>query len=199
MRPWALDILLCLCLLALGLRLFALKNTYTHIFSRDNFTAQEAGIRYTVWNKSYRPGTMYIGDLLGTNLRSVKQLQEFIPPPDLEAVVIATIHPVYPAEITEENFFDAIADPNGVVLVDNFCFPGWQGVRSHAWYQGTSLSPGPFCFSEPQTLLVDRLIKQYDVRQVKIYADNKIYTHLIRTFLKYLDHIKIKYEIVYAP
>ncbi len=196
-RTRVLDILFCACLLALGLRLYALKNIYARILTRANFTTQEAGIRYTVWNNAHGPGTIYIGDLLGTNLRSAKQLEHFIPPAGLEAIVIATIHPVA-GKITAENFLNAIADQNRVVLVDNFCFPGWESVKSHAWFQGSMVSPGPFCFSEPQTLLVDRLIKQYHVRQARIYADNKNYVHLIGTFLKYLDYIKIKYGIVYT-
>jgi hypothetical protein len=172
--------IICLLILtALFLRVAVLKQHYNAVVEQDHFTAREAGVTYTVWGLQSGPKVLYIGDLLGTNIRSAQRLAEFKPPANLAAIVIPSIHPVKFNKVTPESFLGLISNERGVVLVENFC------------------SKGPYCLSEPQTRLVDRLIKQYDVKQVNIYADNKMYVGFIGTFLKYLENMNISYAVIY--
>ncbi len=192
------NVLLYACILLLAARVYYLKQSYDQTINKPYFTTLESGVRYSVWHQSQAQGTLYIADLLGTNILSRRQLEQFTPPEDgTTAVIIPSIHPVTIDKITVDTLLNVIANQNNVVLADNFCSPDWNNVKSHAWYQGTTLSPGPYCLSEPQTRLVDRLIKQYNVNRVKIYADGKVYARLIDTFIKYTDAMGIKHEIIY--
>lgn len=191
-------LILCVFLALVCARFFALKSEFDHVFLKRMFAAQENGVEYQVW-RGDGESILHVGDLLGTNIISAGKLKDLRPPEGQKAVVIPSLHPASFHDVTPESLMDILANARDVVLVDNFCRDNWEQVKEHAWYQNTSLSPGPYCLSEPETQLIDRLIKQYGITRVNIYADNKLYVRLIDTFLKYLQGMRIPYQIIYKP
>ncbi len=191
-------IILGIFILLLFVQVFRLREQYLDVIQANHFTAREFGVRYSIWNHNSKETVLSVGDLLGTNTRSADFLENLIPPKgNTRAIIIPSIHPLTKKDFNPDDILNLIGNANNVVLPDNFCIPDWESVKGHAWFQGTNLHPGAFCFSENETRLVDRLIKQYHVSRVKIYADNKSYVSLIKTFCTYLDTIKIPYDIIY--
>jgi len=144
-------------------------------------------------------GQMIIVDLLGINFLSAQKYHDEYHFDDFDGTQIIVYHLFQApkiAPLSNERFLEIISSIDGVVLVDNFCIRDWNKVRKKEIYQNTNLSPGPYCFSEPQTLLLDKLIKKYDVSDVLLYYDSSAYLELIQTFLTYLTESNISYRLI---
>ena len=94
---------------------------------------------------------------------------------------------------------DVIGNEKGIILVDNFCTRHWSQIKEKEIYQRTSLSPGPYCFSEPQATLVKNLIQQYNVHEVILYYDTDVYLRVIDNFLIFLQELKVSYTLEKTP
>jgi len=200
--PFLHVVVLCL-ILALGVKVITLYQAYQKVLSQRQAVEKKSGITYKIIlppgrTASDKPGgILLVGDLLGTNFRSADRLAgDFVLKNFLGTqVIVPTVNPSA-VPLQAENILDHWVNKNGVVLVDNFCTKGWASIREKDIYRQTNLSPGPYCFSEPETMLMDNLIKRFSVRQVIVYYDTPGYLNFIKNFLTYLDENKMRYQLV---
>jgi len=167
--------------------------------------AKQDGLSFPYYIK---PGTeanytLLLGDLNGLNRDAYTRLLSLAKkPPGTEhsAIVVPSLMPEKSvsilSRITPEDFYSQISDSRGVVLADNFCTADWEKTKDNALYINTTLTPGPFCFSEPETKDLNSLIKTYHVSRVEIVYDAENYRDFIQNFLEYLKENRVSYEFV---
>jgi hypothetical protein len=189
--------LLTVVLIALGLRFGFLRRRYYKMVAQTIFHQEKSGVSFRIIAGDPQQTLMVIGDIVGTNFFSAQVLSKIDPFPEYPGrkIIVTRIKPQQQTTLTAESLLAALANEKGVVLSDNFCIASWDNIKSKNLYQGTHLSPGPFCFSEPATLTIDNLLKQYQVSRVVLFYDIPAYKAYLSTFTTYLRENKIPYEI----
>ena len=147
--------------------------------------------------------SMLLGDLNGLNRNAYESLLALITGTygtKNSWVIVPSIMPEKSAvqlnEVEESDFFEQVANKRGVVLVDNFCTSEWENIKKKQIYELSSLSPGPFCFSEKETRDLNRLIKTMSIKKVYLIYDVESYLEFISNFTGYLEENEIDYEFV---
>jgi len=193
-----LNIILFLALLLLSSRFIQLKHAYDAVFSNKVITQKRNGVSYTIIKGTRQESIMIIGDLLGINFISAQMLKKGFSNKNFDGtqIIVSQLSQLTYDAIKQGNFFDLISNEKGIILADNFCIQSWDKIREKEIYQKTTLSPGPYCFSEPQTKLIDNLLKKYNVSEVVVFYDTDAYQKLIDTFLTYLNESNISYTLV---
>lgn len=99
------------------------------------------------------------------------------------------------AQETEINdFSQRIGNANGVVMIDNFCTKNWQALINKPLYTDSVLTPGPYCGSENEVVLLDKIIRNYGVKKVILTYNVESYKSFSKNFLDYLVERNIAYE-----
>lgn len=145
--------------------------------------------------------TLYICDLTGLNPVAYKKCAELVKKTEKNDSSILVIPGLVSTEhyyepFTTNSFFDHITNSNSIVIHDNFCAPDWEKIKEKAMYKESLVSPGSFCASEPETVLVDSIIKKYNVKKVVLSTDISSGQEFFVTFLSYLKVFSIPYEII---
>lgn len=149
--------------------------------------------------------TLLLGDLDGLNRNSFLRLLSLAQNPTSDSVrdsiiIVPSLMPekslMLASGLDQESLYNQISNGKGVVLVDNFCTKGWGEFKLKSIYKVTSLTPGPFCFSEPETRDLNTLIKMYRIKNIKIVYDVAGYENFIDNFLEFLKENNIAYSFV---
>jgi len=192
-----INIILALVILLLFACLWRLKTNYDTILNRKETLRNKNGFIYKIINNGSDNTRLIVVDLLGINFLSQKIDDTLNSQMDTSKsqLIIYQLKNSPAAHLSNEMFLNIISTEQGVVLADNFCIQNWEQLKDKEIYKKTSLTPGPYCFSEPQTKLVDQLIKKHRVSDAIILYDTNAYLELIRTFLTYLDEAHISYQL----
>ena len=193
-----LNIILLLILLLLSSRFIQLKHANDAVFSNKVITQKKNGVSYTIIKGTHQESVMIIGDLLGINFISAQMLKKGYSNKNFDGtqIIVSQLNNTSIRRPAPKNFFDLISTERGIVLADNFCTKTWDIIKNKEMYLNTTLSPGPYCFSEPQTVLIDKLLKQHVIAKVYIYYDTSAYLKLIKNFLTYLEESGISYILI---
>lgn len=149
--------------------------------------------------------TLFLGDLNGLNHDSYTRLLNLAQKPATQdsrsLLIVPSLMPQKSVQgrvhaLDKESFYDQISNEKGVVLADNFCTRSWKELTRKKIYAVTSLSPGPFCFSEPQPRDLNFLIRKFHVANVTLVYDVPGYEDFIGNFLEYLKENKLAYSLV---
>lgn len=193
------NLILAVSIALLAPAVIKLNKKYIKTVSINSFYQLNQGVylKYCLGNNDNLPAELYVGDLLGVNFVSSKMIESNnCANDDITRISLIRIKEQAKTISGEEDFLSAISNVKGIVLADNFCIKNWDKLKEDEIYKNTSLSPGQFCFSEPQTLMVDNLIKRFNIKKVFVYYDNQYYLKFINTFLVYLSEKNIQYELV---
>jgi hypothetical protein len=115
---------------------------------------------------------------------------------DSSWIIIHNLNKIMDTKVSLSNFLDKISTDNGIILADNFCTQNWERLKDRDIYKMTGLSPGPFCFSEPEANVLDILINRFQPKKIILPYDVPLYKEYIANFSKYLDERKLTYILV---
>lgn len=170
---------------------------------KTNFVLQKKSFDFFVKTGNEVNYSMIMGDLNGLNhesgeklIKIVEKKQRINPSIVIVPSMIAPDSRYEVKNLTQESFLDQISNEREVVLVDNFCTKNWNSLSEKKIYQVSVLSPGPYCFSEPETKEIDTIINSYRVKKVFVVYNTPSYKEFIANFLEYLEEKEIEYEFV---
>lgn len=95
-----------------------------------------------------------------------------------------------------EERLNEISNDQSIVLADNFCTTNWDKLKEKQLYNMSTLSPGPFCFSEAESRDLNQILKKYGVGKVIITYDTEKYLEFISNFIQYLEENDVEYMFV---
>ncbi|PLX20927.1 hypothetical protein C0584_04040 [Candidatus Parcubacteria bacterium] len=185
---------LFIVIIVLLYRFFELKNTYNNILNTRIIKQEQFSYKYYI-HPGYSPYKIVIGDVIGIDKPSYNFVEEQGRDSPESALFIPGINKNYDI-ITKENFLDLATNENNILISDNFCSDAWQKEAGLEIYQAGNISRGPFCGSEKEVVLIDKLIKQYNPEKIDIYYSNDVYRELLGGFLVYLDDLGFNYELI---
>lgn len=188
-------ILLFVVIAILSYKIIILRLDYFNTINNKEIVQITGGIKYRVIPNEDRPYKIIIGDIIGIDKKVYDFVNNYSASPNESLLLISGIQKHY-SEITNNNFLSLIANENNVLIPGNFCLKNWPAEINKDIYNNSQISHRPFCNSEAETQVIDKLIKQYQSEKIEIYYSSETYKELIQGFLLYLDELNIPYELI---